>query len=153
MRLPLLLWPRGFAILMERPTWRKYLRIIARTYTERLATIAVSLLGFCLTVISIVVGFSSYERLAIVRRSKHFETLWKVFFHTIDSLALLSLVTFICLIFDRDQSPIVWLEIGFFFFSLLSVFRLARSIWALKKIVWLVARPSQQDVDSLSEES
>ena len=77
------------------------------------ATMAVSLFGFSLTVISIVVGFSSYDRLAVVRSSKHYVTLWKVFFQAVVTLGLLSIFAFICLVFDSDKSPIIWLEILF----------------------------------------
>ena len=78
------------------------------------ASIAASLLGFSLTVISIVVGFSSYERLANIRKNEHYSTLWEIFFSTVTALAILLFVSFICLIFDRDKAPILWLEIIFF---------------------------------------
>ena len=110
-----------------------------------MATAAISLLGFSLAVISIVVGFSSYERLAVIRTSKHYATLWKVFFHTVDSLALLSVTALVCLVFDKDKAPVLWLQTLFLLFVLLSVLRVARSIWVLKQIVWLVARPSPED--------
>ena len=44
-----------------------------------LASIFGSLLGFAITAVSIVLGFSTTERLAVVRESKHYQTLWTVF--------------------------------------------------------------------------
>lgn len=114
---------------------------------------AASLLGFSLTIIAVVVGFSSYERLAVVRESKHYPTLWETFFSTVTALTILLIISFVSLLFDRDDRPLLWLEVVFFSFFVLSMVRLVRSITMLKRIVWLIAKPSPRNDNSFPEES
>ena len=109
------------------------------------AMAGISLLGFSLTVTSIVVGFASSERLGVLRGSRHYPTLWKTFFQTIYAFGLLSISAFICLVFDRDDNPVPWLVIPLIFFIILSVLRLYQSIRMLQPLVRIVASPSPHD--------
>ena len=109
------------------------------------AMAGISLLGFSLTVTSIVVGFASSERLGILRGSRHYSTLWKTFFQTIYSFGILSITALICLVFDRDDNPVMWLGIPLILFIILSVLRLYQSIRVLQMLVWIVASPSPHD--------
>ncbi len=117
------------------------------------ATIAATLLGFSLTIISVVVGFVSYERLAAIRSSRHYATLWETFFSTVTALIVLLLISLMGLLLDRDYNPILWLEMLFFIFYILCGVRLWRSIIVLKKIVWLVVMPSGDDTSVTDEET
>src|SRR5207245_1100508 len=47
-----------------------------------------SLLGFAITSVSIVIAFASHERLALVRKSEHYPTLWAVFMSSIKVLGV-----------------------------------------------------------------
>jgi hypothetical protein len=47
-----------------------------------LASIFGSLLGFVITAMSVILGFSMTERLAVVRNSKQYPVLWDVFLGT-----------------------------------------------------------------------
>ena len=105
-------------------------------------TAAVALLGFSLTVTSIVLGFSTSESLRILRNSVHYPVLWDTLFSTIRFLGFLSLWSLISLIVDRPASPILWLRIILLFLIIGSVLRLARSIWIIQKVVRIVASPS-----------
>ncbi|HEY7974694.1 MAG TPA: hypothetical protein VID72_05075, partial [Ktedonobacterales bacterium] len=71
-----------------------------------LASICGSLLGFTIAAISIILGYASSERLAIVRDSKHYATLWRVFVAAMRGLALATLVALAGLIVDRDAAPV-----------------------------------------------
>ena len=106
-----------------------------------IASIWGSLLGFVITSTSIVLGFSTSDRLAVVRESTEYPTLWKTFSSTIWALALATLVALACLVFDRDNSPSRWLAIPFAFVLLLALLRISRTIWALENIIALVTRP------------
>ena len=106
------------------------------------ASIFGSLLGFTITATSIVLGFSSSERLRIVRESKHYPTLWKVFGATIRALGLATIVSLVALIFDRDAAPNHYISYFLVFAFLLSCFRISRTVWLLEKIVGLITRPT-----------
>jgi hypothetical protein len=69
------------------------------------ASIFGSLLGFAITATSIVLGFSSSDRLAVLRGSAHYPTLWKTFSATIRALALATVIALVCLVWDRDNQP------------------------------------------------
>ena len=105
------------------------------------ATIAGSLLGFSIAVTSIVIGLSSSDRLAIVRGSAHYSTLWKTFLQTTRCLGALTITALICLIRDKDTDPVSWFVIPFLLFAGLSVVRLARSIWILEQLIEIIIKP------------
>ncbi|WP_210160588.1 hypothetical protein [Methylocella silvestris] len=105
------------------------------------ASILGSLLGFVITATSIVLGFSTSDRLAVVRESVEYPTLWKTFSATIRALALGTIIALTCLLFDRDSAPVPWLTILLIFAVLLSLFRIGRTIWVLEQIIGLVTRP------------
>ncbi len=109
------------------------------------AIAGISLLGFSLTVTSIVVGLAPSERLGILRGSKHYLVLWKTFSQTIYAFGSLSIAAFICLLFDREDNPMPCLGILLTFFVLLSVLRLHQSIQLLQSLVRIVASPSPHD--------
>jgi hypothetical protein len=98
-----------------------------------------SLLGFVITVTSIVIGFHESERLKIIRESTQYQTLWRVFSSTNWALAVATFLAFLCLVFDKDGPP------SFFFYafvlsSLLAIFRLLRSLWVLEHVIRLITR-------------
>lgn len=105
-----------------------------------MASILGSLLGFVITATSIVLGFSTSDRLAVVRESAEYPTLWKTFSATIWALAFGTIIALVCLIFDRDSAPMQWLAIPLVFAVLLSLLRIARTIWVLEHIIGLVTR-------------
>ena len=105
-----------------------------------LASIFGSLLGFAITSASIVLGFSSSERLAIVRESKHYPTLWKVFGATIRALGLATIIALVGLVFDRDTAPSRLVSYFLVFSFLLSCLRVARTVWILENIIGLMTR-------------
>ena len=105
------------------------------------ASISGSLLGFVITATSIVLGFSASDRLAVVRESQQYPMLWKTFSASIRALAAATIVALLCLLLDRDSAPHPWLIVALVFSVLLSVLRLARTIWALEHIIALVTRP------------
>lgn len=108
------------------------------------ASIFGSLLGFVITATSIVLGFSASERLRVVRDSKQYTTLWKVFSSTIRALGLATITAFLALVFDRDSHQVSWLLYATFFGAILSFFRLLRTIWVLENVISLITEPSRQ---------
>ena len=106
------------------------------------ATIAGTLLGFSITVASLVLNFASSPRLALVRRSRHYPKLWKTFFQTIRCLGGLTIIALVCLTWDKENEPLTWLIIPLLLFLSLSIVRLVRVIWILEQIIGIVSRPS-----------
>lgn len=104
-----------------------------------LASIFGSLLGFAITAVSIMVSFSTDNRLTVLRESKHYPTLWKVFTATIRTLGLATVVALFGLILDRDNHPINVVLYLTVFASVLAVLRLARCAWVLENVITLVA--------------
>lgn len=105
------------------------------------ASISGSLLGFVITATSIVLGFSTSDRLAVVRKSRQYPMLWRTFSATIRALAAATVVALLCLLLDRDGASVPWLTVLLVFSVVLSMLRLARTIWALEHIIVLVTKP------------
>lgn len=104
-----------------------------------LASIFGSLLGFAITAVSIVLGFSTTSRLTVVRESEHYPTMWKVFTTTIRTLGFATVVALFGLILDRDNHPIDAMLYLTVFASVLAALRLARCVWVLENVITLVA--------------
>lgn len=106
------------------------------------ASIFGSLLGFVITVTSIVIGFHGSERLRIVRESVQYQTLWRVFSSTNWALATATCLSFLCLIFDKDGKPSL-IFYAFVLFFLLAIFRLLRSLWVLENVIRLITQETK----------
>lgn len=109
-----------------------------------LASVFGSLLGFAITAVSIVIGFASHERLALIRQSPHYPTVWKVFFAAIRALGFATLVAMTGLILDRDNAPRYPLLYVMFFATTLATLRVARCAWVLENVIELVAPPERE---------
>lgn len=100
-----------------------------------LASICGSLLGFAITAMSIVLGFTSSERLTLLRGSGHYSQLWAVFTSTIRCLGLATIAWLLALIFDTEARQRPLLIAVCLFATTLAAFRLSRCIWILERIV------------------
>ncbi len=110
-----------------------------------LAGIFGSLLGFAIAAEAIVLSLSGSDKLSVVRSSKHYPTLWRVFRWTIRTLALATVAALIALLLDRDKQPwMAWLY-GCAFFTFLAIAQLARTIWVLEQVVHVVSTPSTKE--------
>jgi hypothetical protein len=100
-----------------------------------LASIFESLLGFVIASISIVIGFATSEKLAVLRRSKHYADLWRVFTSATKVLGITTLLALAGLVFDKDAHPIGVLLSLCITGVLLSIFRVARCIWVSENLI------------------
>ena len=107
------------------------------------ASICGSLFGFAVTAVSVVIAVSGSTRLRLVRESKHFGDLWRIFFSCIRWLGVATLVLVAGLLLDRDAEP----QMSIFYLSTLAVgtvgVRLVRTVWVLRRLVELVSAPSK----------
>lgn len=105
-----------------------------------LASVFGALLGFVLTAVSIILGFSALPQLAIVRESKHYPTLYRAFILTTWVLGAACLAAIVALIGDRDERPWRW---GFYAAATMGLAASAcvvRSVWLLEQIVLIASR-------------
>jgi hypothetical protein len=112
-----------------------------------LASIFGSLLGFTLAAAAIVLGYAASDRLAVVRDSRQYPTLWRVFIAAMRALALATAVALAGLILDRDAAPrpaILDVCVGA---SALAALRLARCLWVFERVIALVTAPSPSRPD------
>lgn len=100
-----------------------------------LASIFGSLLGFVITAMSIVLGFSSAERLKVLKTSQYYEQLWEVFTSAIRVLGITTVLWLACLFFDRETATRPVLLVMGIGISFLAVLRIIRCIWVLERIV------------------
>ena len=103
-----------------------------------LAGVCGALLGFVITAVSIVLGYTDHVRLQLVLSSPQGPVLWTVFRSTMKVLAASTISALLALIFDRQGSPIPLLLFLVFFTALLAALRVARSIWVFEYIIRIV---------------
>lgn len=115
------------------------------------ASIFGSLLGFAITAASIILGFSGLSRLAIIRESAQYPTLWRVFKATIRALGLATIVSLIGLILSHETTLFRWVLHVSVFASLLACLRLIRCVWVLEKTIGLLTAPSKARPSSSEE--
>ena len=108
-----------------------------------LASLWGSLLGFTIAAVSIALGLAASDRLAVVRESAHYATLWRIFSAAMRALALATIAALAGLIADRDAAPVHWLLCLCVAAALLAALRVARTIWVFERIIALVTRPSK----------
>ena len=133
-----------FALGGERPTNLLLAGNRAPIYGT-LASIFGSLLGFTIAAVSIILGYASTDRMEIVRKSKPYATLWRVFVAAMRALAFVTVVALAGLIFDRDAAPapvILCLCVGTLTLAML---RLARCLWVFEQVIHLVALPPKDE--------
>jgi hypothetical protein len=103
-----------------------------------LASLFGSLLGFAITAMSIVLGFSTSERLNILKSSSHYKDLWAVFPSAIRFLGITTLAALLGLVFDREAVHRPYIFVGCIGLSVLCVLRIGRCLWVLERMVELL---------------
>lgn len=100
-----------------------------------------ALLGFVIATAAIVLGFAPTDRFAVLRQSKHYRTLWRIFTSTIRALGFATLAALVALLVDRDKDHNAAAMIVFVGFQLFAIGRVARSVWALENVIKVVTTP------------
>jgi len=101
------------------------------------ASIFGSLLGFVITAISIITALGDSPKLAILKQSEHYPTLWKIFMSSARHLGLATLIMLVALIADQNPSSPAWLLTAVFYSIVISTIRIARCVWALENVIEL----------------
>ena len=108
-----------------------------------LASLWGSLLGFTLAAVAIALGLATGDRLAVVRDSRHYATLWRIFIAAMRALALATLAALAGLVADRDAAPVHALLCLAVAAALVAALRVARTIWVFERLIALVTAQSK----------
>lgn len=100
-----------------------------------LAAVAGAMLGFVITGLSVLLTTNNDKQMEQLRKSKHYKTIFIIFFSTSKYLGLLLITSLISLVLDKDNSPIIALTIIALSLTIIVGIRLLRCIWVLEKIV------------------
>ena len=107
---------------------------------ESLATIHGTLLGFIITTVSIIIGYSTNEKLEIIVENDNYRDLWTTFTDTIKFLAVATLIAIISLIVD-NSGIINWILFSLSIYStLIVVVRIYRCIQIFEKIIRILIK-------------
>ena len=105
-----------------------------------IATISATLIAFGLAVVALVYAAVSTKSLKVLVGSEQYPKLWITLFQTISGLGWLTIVSIVCLVFERGGPLSVWWIIPLIgLLGFVSV-RMARTIWILKKVVTTSAK-------------
>lgn len=107
------------------------------------ASIAGSLLGFTLTGVAILLALADGGKLGILRRSRHYKYIYKVYMSTIKVLAVATAVSLLGLLYDRENSPQCIVLYFNLWAVMLTCFRILRCVWVLEHIIRIVTRPAE----------
>lgn len=89
-----------------------------------IASVTGSLLGFVITGMSILLTMGESESIKMVKKSKHYPLIFKIYLNTSKYLALTTILGIVGLIIDRDGAPIIWFTVIVCWSLLISIFRL-----------------------------
>ena len=99
-----------------------------------------TIFGFALTAMSIVLAFAESPRLIILRRSRHWTTLWRVFTRGIRVFLTVALTAIAGLIFDKEGLPNPLAAYVVITVALLGAAQVYRVVWAFEKLVFIMTR-------------
>jgi hypothetical protein len=109
-----------------------------------LASIFGALLGFVIATVAIILGFSTDDRLSIVRNGAYYSMMWQVFFGAIRWLGLATISALVGLILDREADPRRLITYVTLLTALFAIFRLIRCVWVLENIIFVITQPSKE---------
>ncbi len=134
-----------FAVWSEYVDGRHFLSLITPDNKDAiygtLTALFGTLLGFCITAVSVVLGYVTSPRVAVMRESPRYQDLWGIFKSAIRVLGFSTVIALIGLFIDKGALWASYMLYLVVFAGLLSAVRVARTIWVLEKIVQLATRP------------
>jgi len=128
-----------FLIFISPLNWdENFINFLINPVFPIIATISVTLLGFIITGVSILITFPNSDNIQLLKKSKSYGTLFDIFISTMKVLALTAILALIG-IFSRN----IILQIIFFLLILgifISVLRTYRCLWALENMIDVIIK-------------
>lgn len=103
-----------------------------------LAMAATTLLGLSVATLTVTAGYVASPRLEVVRNSRHYPQVGKIFTQSIGALGALALSSFVSLVFDTQHGNSVVFAVVQLLFFLVAAIRVWRSIWVVQRMVSIV---------------
>ena len=114
-----------------------------------IATMSGALLGFSMTISTLVLGYWDSQRIRLIREHpQRRHELWTTLIQSTWFLALLALSSIVAMILDKDTAPSKYAMIPFLYFFSLAIARLARAIWIIQGIVKIVSAGPTEGISS-----
>jgi len=110
-----------------------FLTLLTNPVFPTIATISITLLGFIMTGVSVLISFTESGKMSLLKKSKHYQTLFDIFFSAIKYLAFTAFTSIIGIF-----SSGIFLQILFYLTLwgvIISSFRTYRCVWALEEII------------------
>lgn len=132
----------GLAIAIIQFIWSpeevyKWMFFNKSQFYSLLATISGTLLGFIITGISVIMSLSESKKLEPATESTQFKKIFLVYFSTIKFLAFTAIVSIIGFLVNSNLINMCLFYL-LIILAIISVFRIYRSVWVLKKIVDII---------------
>ena len=109
------------------------------------ARLFATVFGFGLTATSIVLAFAKSPRLDILRESRQWGTMWRVFTCGLGTFMIVTFAGFLGMLLDRDRAPQPLVAYAIMLLLLLGIVRLYRLFWAFKNLIFIMIRPERTD--------
>jgi len=129
----IILFVKGFPSIW---TDCKFIALLINPVFPVIATICVTLLGFIMTGVSVLISFTESGKMSLLKESVHYKTLFEIFFSAIKYLA----ITAVFAIFGIFSNGLIT-QIVFYFTMwgvIISSLRTYRCIWALEQIIKII---------------
>ena len=109
-----------------------------------LAQINAALLGFAIAAAAIIVTAAPDDRLAELRNSEHFKSMWAIFRSAIRFLGAATLLSLLGLLVTDDGLAARTIFYATIAVSILAAFRITRCVWAMNWIIKIFMKGSAQ---------
>jgi hypothetical protein len=105
-----------------------------------IAGVFATFFSFGMAALSIVLGFSNSGRLDLIRGSRQWPTLWRVFVTAMWSSLLCSALAITTLVMDKERSTFPLFSYATLLATLFGFTKVYRLVWAFSKIVQIIVR-------------
>lgn len=133
-----------FALWVEKVAGRgamySWLFGIRKELYATIASVSGALLGFIITSVSIVIVFLQSEKLELLKKSKNYPTLYRVFTMAIKYLGFTVAMALMGIFVDKDSHPQAWAVYLILLGAVLSVIGIARCVWVLENLISMVTK-------------
>lgn len=112
---------------------------LINTFKEKIypliATATVTLLGFIITGVSILISFLELDKLKLLKESKHCSTLFQIYFSAIKYLAATTFLVILGIMLTTFSTILFYLTL---WGAVISILRIWRCVWVLEQLISII---------------